>query len=49
MEDKGQKLYEMYAAAYARANVGIESWHEMDELDKNVWREMANNIMEGGL
>lgn len=50
MEDKGQKLYEIWVEMQARLNTAVDSWNELDRVDKDAWRMTADRIMsDGGL
>lgn len=42
----GRELYEMYSRIHAQNGYIMDSWDDLDEAEKNVWRLLAVEISE---
>jgi hypothetical protein len=42
----GRELYALYIQANAEQGIGVDTWDEMDNSDKDVWRRLAILLME---
>lgn len=48
MEDLGKKLYEMYQSRLEQQDVGIDSWDQVDSIDQQAWRWLAEDLIDKG-
>lgn len=40
----GKELYERWAAALAKQDVGTDGWDDLDETDRIAWNEVAGSL-----
>lgn len=41
----GEKLYAKYKRANEEAGCGVDSWHELEESDREAWNAMAYDLL----